>query len=107
MNPAEFSALNSALETSLDELIAQVGEYVQYSGVRFPAVISSIEIEAPYGNGGYNSTEGVSIALLKRDLNGARPHVGDLLIARGITFQVLKAEDNGPGYTYTAQTLTV
>ena len=102
-----FLAADIALDVSLTEMLVQAGEYFIYSGCRYPCVISTIEIQAPFTSGGYNSSQGASIAVRKCDLRGAYPGVGAVVTARDTNFQVIKVSDDGPGLTLTAATTTV
>jgi hypothetical protein len=97
----------SLLDVSLRDLLDVAGETVLIGGRAVRAVVSSVELQDQFMDGGHNVSKGATVAVRKLDLNGSRPSVGDLVRIEDTDYQILRIDSEGPGFTYTCSTPSV
>jgi hypothetical protein len=102
-----MNASYELLDAALIDLLGMTGEYVVWEGIRIKAVVSPVQLQDQWMDGGHNATRGATIVARKKDFRGGSPSVGDMVSTSSVAYQVIRVDDDGPGYTLTASTPTV
>lgn len=99
-----MNASYDLLDTALVELLGMTGEYVVWEGIRIKAVVSPVQLQDQWMDGGHNASKAATITARKKDFRGGSPSVGDMIATSSVTYQIIRVDDDGPGYTLTAST---
>jgi hypothetical protein len=94
----------SLLDAGLRDMLDVAGQTIIVANRPVRAVVSSVELQDQFMTGGHNQTKGISAAVRKADLRGSRPTVGNMITSDGTDYQIVRIDDEGPGYTITAST---
>ena len=92
---------DSLLAVGMNDLLDVVGQTISLGGKSIKAVVSPIQVQDEWQNGGHNASKAASIAIRKSD---SSPEVGDLVTAGGVTYQIIRIDEEGPGLTLTCST---